>query len=165
MTAQQLIEHFSLQQHPEGGWYKQIYEAKGIISLETLPPKFNNDKSYATSILYLLKKGEISLFHKLKQDELWHFYYGDTLILHTISKNGEYLQVRLGTNFLNGEHPFYAIEAGTILAAELAKNSEFALSGCTVTPGFEFSDMTIMRKSELLEKFPTLKDLIEKFGA
>ena len=55
---------------------------------------------------------------------------------------------------LGGEQCQYVVRAGTWFGCYPAKDTEFAFVGCTVAPGFEFSDFELASREKMLEKFP-----------
>ena len=70
-----LINKLNLQAHPEGGYYKETYRSKGIIETSSLSQDIESERNYSTAIYFLLAKNQFSAFHKIKQDEIWHFYW------------------------------------------------------------------------------------------
>ena len=103
MNPKEIINHFNLIEHPEGGYFKEVYKSKGSIFESNLPKCFKGNRNYCTSIYFLLTSDKFSAFHKINQDEIWHFYKGSTLKLHLISPNGKYSSVLIGSNFKNDE--------------------------------------------------------------
>ena len=161
-TAQDYITKLELTPHPEGGYYKQTYNAAGIIQHEALPPGYSGARSYSTGIYFLLEGKQFSALHKIKQDEMWHFYDGSPIMIHMIYPDGEYASIKLGLNLANGEVPQAVVPGGTYFGSEMISKSDFALVGCTVAPGFDFADFEMPPRSVLLEKFPEHKKVIEK---
>ncbi len=151
--AERIIKLLNLKRHPEGGYYKETYRSDETIEKD-LDKRFNGVHSLCTSIYFLLSEKDYSAFHVLKSDEIWHFYEGTTLDIHIINPNGTLNTVSLGKNFETGEHFQYIIKSGQYFAAEVRDKSSFALVGCTVSPGFEYSDFDLCNKKELIEKFP-----------
>jgi len=129
--------------HPEGGYFAESYRA-----LEGTA----DGRSVATAIYYLLKSGEFSAFHRLRSDELWHFYDGDGLTLYLIDAGGAGRLVELG----RGRNAFLQalVPARTWIAARVTGTGAFSLCGCTVSPGFEFNDFELARRADLLASFP-----------
>ena len=154
MIAQNLIEHFQLQPHPEGGFYKETYRSSGIISASCLPKEFSDDRYYSTAIYFLLQQGGFSAFHRIKSDECWHFYEGSTLLIHILERDGSYTCARLGKNIDKGEVFQFVVPAHAWFASEPAPESDFSLVGCTVAPGFDFADFEMADKEILLHEFP-----------
>lgn len=141
--------------HPEGGFYKQTYRSK-----EMLP---SLDRHCSTAIVYLLRKGERSVFHRIKSDEMWHFYLGGALRLVGIDENGASYEVKIGNNLEAGEKLQHVVPAGHWFAATPAEGSEFSFVGCTVSPGFDFADFEIGSRESLLKLYPAAKNLIDRF--
>jgi predicted cupin superfamily sugar epimerase len=98
------VEKLGLQPHPEGGWYKETYRSKGSIPENALA-EFNGERSYSTGIYFLLTKENFSAFHRIKSEEMWHFYDGDGLIVHEITTDGNYIKHQLGLYIQNGGQP------------------------------------------------------------
>ena len=162
MTAQDYIEVLHLLPHPEGGYYKETYRSKGKITNECLPSVFHGERNYSTAIYYLLQQGDFSAFHKINSDECWHFYGGDTLLIHVIDIQGDYSCVRLGSKLNNGGQPQFVVPACSWFASEPAPASIFSFVGCTVAPGFDFADFEMASKEELLKAFPAHTSVISK---
>jgi len=160
---QSIIESLQLQKHPEGGYFREIYRSNEILQKAALDNRYSGDRNYSTSIYYLLPGVSISLFHRLKSDETWHFYLGSSLILHCISEIKGYYKIKLGNNLTDNEIPQFTIPHGDWFAAEVINKNSFSLTGCTVTPGFSFQDFELAGQNELSVKFPELKELINMF--
>ncbi|MDP4284952.1 MAG: cupin domain-containing protein [Bacteroidota bacterium] len=164
MNADYLINHLSLQPHPEGGFFKETYRANERILKNALPDRFSGERNFSTAIYYLLMQGECSLFHRIKSDECWHFYAGQTLLIHVIENDGNYYCIKLGQNIAVGETFQFVIPATVWFAAEPATGSSFSLVGCTVAPGFDFSDFEMAHKAQLLSSFPQHSDIINRLA-
>lgn len=161
MTAAELIKHHSLVQHPEGGWYKETYRSREIVPSNALPERFTGSRSLSTAIFFLLEKGDYSAFHKIKSDECWHFYAGQTLLIHVIDADGKMEIIRLGNNTAKGDVFQYMVPAGCWFASIPAEESAFSFVGCTVSPGFDFDDFEMAAYSELSEEYPQHADLLK----
>lgn len=162
MTAEQLIQQLQLQPHPEGGFYKEIYRSEGSIPATSLPANFGGDRHYATSIYYLLQQGDFSAFHRIKSDEIWHFYAGGRLRLHVIDADGGYQLLQLGAAPEAGTQFQVVMPAGVWFAAEPAPETVFTLAGCTVSPGFDFRDFEMAKKEVLEQQYPDHIPVIER---
>jgi hypothetical protein len=152
MKAIELINRFNLQAHPEGGYFKEVYRSKGEIASANLGAEFDGNRNYCTSIYFLLTADKFSAFHKISQDEIWHFYTGTTLKLHMISPDGNYSFVLIGTNFNSTEIPQFTVPAHYYFAAEVLEKDSFSFVGCTVLPNCK----------QLTKKFPEHSKIIER---
>lgn len=156
------IDNLKLQSHPEGGYFRETYRAAEQIEKRCLPERFTEDRVFGTAIYFLLPGDQFSAFHRMKSDEIWHFYIGDPLTLHIITAEGEYYTRRLGTD-LTSPNFQETVPAGAWLAAEVEGQKRFTLTGCTVAPGFEFKDFQLAERAALQNQFPQYSEIIEKF--
>ena len=160
-SASYWINHLKLQEHPEGGYYREVYRSGEFIQKKGLPNRYSSFRSFSTSIYFLLKGNQFSAFHRLKSDEIWHFYTGSPLILYIILNAGKLLTVNLGNDPTNKEVLQFAIPKGAWFASRPSRKNSFSLLGCTVAPGFDFDDFEMGRQEELLQYFPQHSQLIK----
>jgi predicted cupin superfamily sugar epimerase len=158
----QLVNSLGLRPHPEGGFYRETYRAAEGIARTALPARFTGDRSYGTAIYYLLGAGDRSKLHRIMADEIWHFYAGDPLRIVAIAPDGTLTATVLGQDFAAGQVPQHVVPAGHWFGAILAEGSAYALTGCTVSPGFDFADFELGKRGELLAAFPQHRAWIEK---
>lgn len=159
--AKYYIQKLQLEKHPEGGYFREIYRAGELISIDA--PKKNLKRNVSTSIYFLLEGSQISKFHRLKSDELWHFYDGGSIRVYVIDDKGKLKEIILGKKTEDGEVFQTVIKKNHWFAAEVINKRSFALIGCTVSPGFDFSDFELANRQYLLQSFPKLKNVILKF--
>lgn len=160
-TARHLIDHLGLIRHPEGGWFRETYRSAEEIKADALPARYGGSRSFSTAIYFLLEAGDISALHRIKSDELWHFYAGSPLLIHSIAPDGRYQELQLGPDPGAGEAFQAVVPAGRWFGAEV-KDSGFALVGCTVAPGFDFSDFEMADREELLSLYPGHAGLVRR---
>jgi hypothetical protein len=152
--AQRLIAAYKLQPHPEGGWYRETYR-----SAERVTTSRGTVRSATTSIYFLLASGAFSAFHRLASDETWHFYRGDPVTIEIIEASGAHASRVLGANDVLQT----TIVAGAHFAAHVDASDGYALVGCDVAPGFEFSDFQLTTRSMLTAAYPHLAPLIARY--
>lgn len=162
MTADQIIQYLQLQPHPEGGFYREVYRSAGTIDAACLQPFFDGSRHFATSIYYLLQAGDFSAFHRIRSDEIWHFYAGGTLLLHMIDTGGQYQCVSLGNTMTQDTAFQVVMPAGVWFAAEPAPGTSFTLAGCTVSPGFDFRDFEMADKEALVKAYSQHHEIIQR---
>ena len=153
-SAEQIIELLNLSPHPEGGYYRETYRSGLVLDENVLPDRFVGNRHCATCIYFLLTNRNFSAFHRINQDEIWHFYAGQPLTLHIIDLNGEYLHIKIGMDLQKGVLPQFVVPAGSWFAAEIEEKDGYALVGCTVAPGFDFRDFELGDRKELCDLFP-----------
>ncbi|MFX1763061.1 cupin domain-containing protein [Paraburkholderia sp. A1RI-2L] len=159
----ELIRHFGLEPHPEGGYYSETYRSDKLIRRDGAPAS-EGPRTASTAIYFLLANGAYSTWHRIRSDELWHFYAGSPIEIHSIDERGVLSTRKLGQAL---DHPgtvFQAVvPAGHWFAARCCDPSTYALVGCTVAPGFEFSEFEIADVNALVDKYPLHRTIIELF--
>jgi hypothetical protein len=153
------IEKLELEKHPEGGWYNEIYLSDDIVPQTGLPSSFRGERSFATSIYYLLEGTDFSAFHRIKSDEIWHYYTGTSAIEILSLEKGKLKKYLVGNDPERGETFQVIVPKNTWFSARLANSEGFALAGCTVSPGFHFEDFELA-DGRLLKEYPDLRDEI-----
>lgn len=161
-SAASIIAHFGLEPHPEGGYFKETYRSAEHVPADGLPAAYGGPRSYSTGIYFLLTDDTFSAFHRVRQDEGWHFYLGAPITLHEIDTAGNYSKTVIGNDFRKGEVPQYVVKGGNWFGATLNAGSGFALVGCTVAPGFDFADFELARCSALVALYPQHEEIIAK---
>lgn len=156
---QELVEKLDLLPHPEGGFYREVYRSKGVI-LDLKSNGFSGPRNFCTSIYFLLTSENFSAFHKIKQDEIWHFYEGSTLSVHVIDDEGNYTKHQLGSDIMNGEQRQLVVPANQWFASSVDEAGGYALVGCTVAPGFDFDDFVMANRNELINQYPEHNHII-----
>jgi hypothetical protein len=156
---EELIKLLGLTPHPEGGYFKEVYRSGEILPHSSIPIRYQTDRNISTSIYFMLCQNQISHFHRLQSDEVWHFYKGSSIILHCLDERG-YSKMVIGNNIVAGEKPQYIIRNGTWFAAEVEDKSSYSLIGCTVAPGFDFADFELANGDSLVKIYPAYKDII-----
>ncbi|MGZ4905117.1 MAG: cupin domain-containing protein, partial [Halobacteriota archaeon] len=104
-TAQQLIKRLCLRPHPEGGYYREIYRSSESIAQDALPSRYDGARSFCTAVYYLLTAETFSAIHRVKTDEVWHFYCGDPVELLQLLPDGSGFLATLGSDVEKGMQP------------------------------------------------------------
>ena len=160
---EKIVDKLQLHPHPEGGYFKEIYRSNGFINEENLGEAFSGQRNYATSIYFLLTSDSFSAFHRIKQDEIWHFYKGSPIKLHIISDDGIYSNTIIGADIEKEQNLQFVVKARDWFAAEVIDENAYSLVGCTVSPGFDFNDFELPERDILISKFPEHKHIITAF--
>lgn len=163
MNGEYWIQKLNLQKHPEGGYYRETYRSEDTVNQDKLLTRYDNSRNASTAIYYLLLDEEFSSFHKLKSDEIFHFYSGTTLIVHVIDIQGKYHEFKLGKNPDENEVLQLVIPHDSWFAAHVSQTNSYSLIGCTVSPGFDFADFTLADRTQLVTLYPHLTEIITKF--
>ncbi len=155
----ELIRDLGLAPHPEGGYFVQLFRSSSLVS----PADGRGDRPGLTTIYFLLSKGAVSRWHRVTSDEVWHFYEGAPLELLRLSADLLSLtRVSLGP-LVGDQAPVHTVVAGEWQAARTS--GAYTLVGCTVGPGFDFRDFTMLSEqpdlaARVLAAWPESADLL-----
>ncbi len=134
--AAELLKILAMRPHPEGGHYAELYRSPQRVQVLDR----NVERAAITTIYFLLAVGEVSRWHRVVSDEIWHYHEGDAIELLLFDEEG-FRRLRLGP--VSGEtQPTVVVRAGTWQAARTT--GAYTLVACTVGPGFEFSDFSLV---------------------
>jgi predicted cupin superfamily sugar epimerase len=147
--AEELIRTLKLQPHIEGGHYRRIYESANRVQ------RGDESRAAATSIYFLLAAGELSRWHRVDADELWHYYEGQHLELLRFDPVEETLTRHILGPATRESAPVFVVPAGMWQAARPL--GAYTLVGCTVAPGYEY------RGFALLDQAPDVAAQLEQF--
>ena len=158
-AAEYWINKLKLHKHPEGGYFVETYKSEKFVNLH----EYDGPRHACTAIYYLLVGDEFSSFHRIKSDELWHFYAGSSLTLYIIGTDGKLNKIRLGTDIDSGETFQGVVKSGSWFAASINDHDSYSLVGCTVSPGFDSRDWELGEFEILNKAYPQHKSIIEKY--
>jgi predicted cupin superfamily sugar epimerase len=139
MPLDDVVQRLGLVAHPEGGWYGEVYRDAAVSTIHYVLPA----------------RGLAPLHRVLARVELWHFYGGSPVEVHTIV--GErHIVTQLGP-----EAPIAVVPPGAWQATRAG--DEAAWCGCTVAPAFEFSAWELPTRETLLRALPpALHDIVRE---
>jgi predicted cupin superfamily sugar epimerase len=158
------VKTLGLESHPEGGYYSRTYESNMLIPKGVLPQGFGGDRYVSSAIYFLLKGNQYAAFHRIKSDELWHYYDGCGLCIYMIHPDGRGEKLLLGNQLEKGFRFQQVVPAGVWFASKPVNDNDFALSGCTVSPGFNFEDFEMGEASHLKSTYPQHKQWIDELS-
>ena len=162
LTVEEIRKWLKLQPHPaEGGYFVETYRSEYLLAKDVLPAGYPGDRAVATAIYYLLTPDSFSAMHRLRGDEIFHFYLGDPVELLQINANGNGKVFVLGQDIVAGMHLQHVVPGGAWQGSRLRAGGKYALLGTTVAPGFDYQDFEIGERDELVAEFPQFAALIK----
>jgi uncharacterized protein len=156
MTAEEVKKLLGLKPHPrEGGWYVRTYEAAELVAAAAFADgRYAGKRRTGTAIYYLLEPDTFSEMHRLRSDEVFHFYAGDAVEMLQLREGGSGGMVVIGNDLLRGQRPQVVVEREVWQGSRLVEGGRWALLGCTVSPGFEFEDYETGAREQLCADWP-----------
>ena len=163
MTAQEIIELLKLiPLKIEGGYFAQTYRSPENLPPAALPPRYGGRRPFGTAIYYLLTPDTSSAMHRLKSDEIYHFYLGDPVTILILHPGGKSEVTTLGQKIIAGQRVQVLVPGGCWQGSFLQSGGAFALMGTTMAPGFDWADFEMGKRHELVRVWPEHRGLIER---
>ncbi len=164
-SAEALIKHFNMARIPqEGPWFVLTYNSPDVLARGALPERYDGPRAAGSAIIALVTKSDFSAMHRLKTDEMWHYYGGDPLEMLILHPNGNGEVVVLGPDVLAGQKLQYVVPRGSWQGARPRGKGRdsYAIFGDTLAPAFEYSDFEMGFRDELQKAYPRQAALIEQ---
>jgi hypothetical protein len=164
-TADEWIQLLNLGPHPEGGFYRETYRAEERAPGQALPERFGGaDRNFGTTIYFMVTLERFSGFHRLRADEVWHYYAGSPCTIHIIYPDGRLESSTIGLAVERGMEPQAVVLGGTWFAAEVTDpaQADHSLVGCSVAPAYEFEDFELGYCADLVAQYPQHEALIRR---
>ena len=130
LTADEIRKRLKLQPHPaEGGYFAETYRAEHLLAPDALPAGYPGPRSVSTAIYYLLTPDSFSAMHRLRGDEIFHFYLGDPVELLQINPNGSGEVFVLGQDIVAGMHLQHVVPARSLAGFAVEGWREVCVAG------------------------------------
>jgi uncharacterized protein len=146
----------------EGGHYRQTYLATELIGRECLPGRYGGPRPRGSGIYYLLDDQTFSALHRLRSDEIYHFYLGQPVELLLLHPGGRDEVIVLGPDLEAGQRPQAVAPHGAWQGSRLLAPTPgaFALMGTTMAPAYDPADFELGERAALVAAYPQRADLI-----
>jgi uncharacterized protein len=163
--AAQLIDHFHMQKIPqEGCWFSLTYSSEEQLDGDSLPARYaGRTHADGSAIVALETARDFSAMHRLKSDEVWHFYEGSPIDLLLLYPDGHGRRVTLGPRVLAGELRQFTVPRGVWQgsAPHEQSASAYSLFADQLAPGFDYADFEIVYRDALQREYPAFAREIE----
>jgi uncharacterized protein len=161
LTVEQIRDLLKLEPHPiEGGYFVQTHRSGYNLSEAALAPGYAGRRAMSTAIYYLLTPDTFSSLHRLRGEEVFHFYLGDPVEMLQLKQDGTGELILLGHDIASGMRPQHTVSEGIWQGSRLRPGGKYALLGTTMAPGFDYQDYESGRREELIARYPAYSTLV-----
>jgi predicted cupin superfamily sugar epimerase len=160
-SAKEIQELLKLQPLPvEGGYFAETYRSQLTLSQRSLPSGYSGERALSTAIYYMVTPDTFSAMHRLKGDEVYHFYLGDPAEMLILKPDGTSKTLLMGQDIVSGMRLQHVVPGGAWQGSRLVPGGKFALLGTTMAPGFDPADFELGSRGELTARYPAYAELI-----
>jgi hypothetical protein len=160
LTAEQIRELLKMRPHPiEGGYFAETYRG-GLVVPQSLLPGYPGDRAISTAIYYLLTPDTFSAMHRVRGDEMFHFYLGDAVEMLQLKPDSTGEMILLGQHIAAGMRLQHTVPGGVWQGSRVRAGGKYALLGTTMAPGFEYEDYETGKRAELAAQYSQYSAMI-----
>jgi len=156
--AGRLIAHYQMQRVPqEGPWFSLTYESTDMLDGADLPERYAGRSHLAGSAIILVETpADFSAMHRLRTDEVWHFYGGSPIDMLLLYPDGTGRRITLGGDVFSGQLPQFTVPHG-VWQGSTPRNRDakaYSLTGDQLSPGFDYEDFEMGYRDALQRQYP-----------
>jgi predicted cupin superfamily sugar epimerase len=160
-SAKEIQELLKLKPLPvEGGYFAETYHSKFTLTQRSLASGYPGERALSTAIYYMVTPDTFSAMHRLKGDEVYHFYLGDPAEMLILNPDGTGATLLMGQDIVSGMRLQHVVPGGSWQGLRLVPGANFALLGTTMAPGFDPADFELGARGELTARYPAYAKLI-----
>jgi uncharacterized protein len=160
LTAEKIRELLQMRPHPiEGGYFAETYRGAPVVP-QSLLPDYPGDRAISTAIYYLLTPDTFSAMHRVRGDEMFHFYLGDPVEMLQLKPDDSGEVILLGQDIAEGMRLQHTVPARVWQGSRLRAGGKYALLGTTMAPGFEYEDYETGKRQELIAQYPQYSAMV-----
>jgi uncharacterized protein len=162
-TAEEIKTMLGLKPHPTCGFVAETYRSPLEIPASALPEAYEGDRPYGSALYFLVTPDAQIVMHRIRSDQLYHHYLGDSLEVLLLYPDGTGEVVTVGSDLGAGERPQLFLPGGTFHTSRLAAGVGYALLASTEWPGVEPPDVEHGDIEALMEAYPSMREEIGAF--
>jgi uncharacterized protein len=163
--ALKLIDHYHMQKVPqEGCWFSLSYASSDALEGDSLPARYaGRDHPAGNAIVAVETARDFSAMHRLRTDEVWHFYAGSPIDMLLLYPDGHGQKVVLGPDVLAGQLRQFTVPRGVWQGSAPHDQMPAAYSffADQLSPGFDYADFEIGYRDALQRLYPAFAHDIE----
>jgi hypothetical protein len=149
-----------MRSHPiEGGYFAETYRSAGTAPRDVLK-NYPGDRSLLTAIFYMLTTDTFSAMHRVRGDEMYHYYLGDPVEMLQLAPDGTGEIIILGQDIASDMRLQHTVPGGRWQGSRVREGGEYALLGATMAPGFEYEDYQTGMRQDLIAGYAQYAQLI-----
>ena len=165
LTANEIVKLLNLEPNATCGFVRVTFVAKQTLAAGALPPPFERGGPLGSALYFLVTPDAPVRLHRIRNDQLYHYYLGDPLELFLLHADGSTERVVVGPDLRGGQRVQLLIPGNTFHTARLLARGRWFLGASTEWPGVVPADVEIGDLEELAKKYPDVADDLRSIAA
>jgi predicted cupin superfamily sugar epimerase len=154
LSAADVLKLLDLEPNATCGSVRETYISSIKLSAGTLAAPFEAARPLGTALYFLVQPHAPVRLHRIRNDQLYHYYLGDPLEIFLLHANGTHERVLFGGDLRAGQRPQLFIPGNTFHTARVL--GQWFLGASTEWPGVVPADVEIGKLDELAPKYPAI---------
>jgi uncharacterized protein len=132
------------------------FVSRQAIAPGGLPAPFADGRPLGSALYFLVTPEAPVRLHRIRNDQLYHYYLGDPLEVFLLHADGKAERVVVGPDLRAGQRVQLLIPGNTFDTARLIPGTGWVLGASTEWPGVVPPDVEIGNLDELAGKYPAV---------
>ena len=154
LTADEIRTLLKLEPHPTCGFVRETYLSAQSIAPGGLPAPFADGRPMGSALYFMVTAGASVRLHRIRNDQLYHYYLGDPLEVVLLRGDGASERVIVGPDLRRGQRVQLLIPGNTFHTARVI--GDWFLGASTEWPGVIPADVEVGNLDELATKYPAV---------
>jgi predicted cupin superfamily sugar epimerase len=165
MTADEVRKLLDLEPNATCGFVKLTFVSPQALAAGALPAPFAQARPVGSALYFMVTEDAPVRLHRIKNDQLYHYYLGDPLELFLLHADGRSERVVIGPDIAAGQRVQFLIPGNTFHTARLAGQKRWFLGASTEWPGVIPEDVEIGVVDAMAAKYPAIGAEIKAIAA
>ena len=162
-TAAEIAELLGLAPNATCGSVRVTFSS--AVTATGLPNPFGDTRPIGSALYFLVMPQAPVRPHRIRNEQLYHYYFGDPLELFLLHDGGRTERVIVGPDIRAGQRLQQLIPGNTFHTARLLEQGEYFLGGSTEWPGVLPQDVELGDPEALAAAHPDAADQIRAIVA
>ena len=164
LTADEVRNLLKLEPHATCGFVRVTFMSKERIAPGGLPAPFAAGRPAGSALYFMVTPGAPVRLHRIRNDQLYHYYLGDPLEVLMLRVDGTTERVVVGPDLRGGQLVQLPIPGNTFHTARVIGRRRWFLGASTEWPGVEQVDIEVGDVDALAAKYPQVADDLHAFS-
>jgi predicted cupin superfamily sugar epimerase len=154
VTADEIRTLLKLEPNATCGFVRETYKSDLSIAPGGLPAPFDGGRPLGSALYFMVTPAAPVKLHRIKNDQLYHYYLGDPIEVLMLRANGDSELVVVGPNIVGGQILQLFIPGNTFHTARITGKHRWFLGASTEWPGVIPEDVELGNVEQLAVKYP-----------
>ena len=156
LTAAEICSLLDLEPNATCGSVRVSFVSQQSIAAGGLPAPFADGQPLGSALYFLVTPGAPVRLHRIRNEQLYHYYLGDPLEVFMLHADGSSECVVVGPDLRGRERLQLRIPGNTFHTARVIGSRRWFLGGSTEWPGVVPADVEIGNVDELAGSYPAV---------